>query len=112
MKFLNLSKCGSLSWLPDLSKARSLEELDLRGSGIQLREEDMCMLAALPLLHPVLVGCEFYGKEGPHPSLDVVRRMVLHQETGIGGETRKQWTELYERDLGMLPVRAKSICES
>ena len=104
---LNLSGCRSLSRLPNLSRTRNLEKLDLSDSGVELREEDMCMLAALPLLHAVLVGtCDNFLSAF---RLDVVRRKVDKADCGSGKwEKRREWGE---RDLGMLPIRADSIGE-
>lgn len=65
---LNLSYCASLSRFPDLSGLTNLEELDLVMSGIELREEDICMVAALPLLRPVRVSLGV--------TLDLVRRKI------------------------------------
>jgi len=75
LQSLNLSDCSALERLPDLSKARSLEELNLDNChGLMLNEEDLEMLATLPLLHPVRFG---HNTEFSTIRLDIVGRKVL-----------------------------------
>jgi hypothetical protein len=52
-----------------LTESRNLEELTLSGCQMRLCEEDICMLASLPLLQPVI----FMGPRGYQYKLDVVR---------------------------------------
>ena len=108
--YLNLSDCVWLRWLPDLSGLRNLLVLVLVGSGIELGEDDLCMLASLSLLQPLVVGREL----GDNLRLDVVRRKVLHQiqdslHPQSSGDSWPEWTEWEERDLGMLPVYVSEI---
>jgi len=61
--------------LPDLSKSRSLEELDLNDCDtLELHEENIQMLATLPLLHPVHFSASF---EWGRIKLDLGRRKLL-----------------------------------
>jgi len=54
LRILDLRYCWCLEQLPDLSKSRRLEELILDCcNGLKLHEEDIQILATLPLLHPV-----------------------------------------------------------
>lgn len=71
LRCLILRDCCSLLRLPDLSGLRGLEELNIGNSCIKLRKEDIRMLAALPLLQPVMVTAKGDFR------LDVVRHKVL-----------------------------------
>ena len=111
LRSLDLWNCKSLTRLPDLSRMRNLEELNLLGCGVELEEDDMRMLTALPLLRPVLVGSTsvYFGCR-----LDVGRRKVL-KWIAAPGECRwptsswKSWRKWEERNLDMLPMKAINI---
>lgn len=111
LRCLDLTECGLLTRLPDLRGMSSLEELDLRGSGVEIGEEDFCMLATLPLLHPVRIGRRYM--QG-YLRLDVVRRKVLKwvqesYQTRTSGDAWVAWTRWEERDLGMLPIQVQDL---
>jgi hypothetical protein len=79
--------------LPDLSKSRNLEKLTLLACEMELCEEDIRMLASLPLLQPVKVKSSMGGCF----KLDLARRKMLKQGSlGIG------WVE---SDLGIPPIK-------
>jgi len=79
--------------LPDLSKSRNLEELELSWcERLELHERDIEMLSELPLLQPVLWSGWW---DVSKLRLDVVRRKWLIYPY-IGGEE--------ERDVGALPI--------
>jgi hypothetical protein len=71
LRCLDLSRCGRLSGLPDLSQSTNLEELDLRMTEGELCEDDVCMLARLRQLQPVPIGVRGIVR------LDLVRRKKL-----------------------------------
>ena len=91
--------------LPALSKSRNLEELDLYECAMELYEEDICMLAGLPLLQPVRVkGFGFTPRR-----LDLVRQRALELEARTSDfEISETWSwrnELWmESDLGKPPI--------
>ncbi|KAG0611617.1 hypothetical protein M758_7G152900 [Ceratodon purpureus] len=110
LRCLILRDCTSLRRLPDLSDLRSLEELDLGNSGISLQDEDIRMLAALPLLQPVVVGTRRDSR------LDVVKRKVLKwvgasedQYYQHPPESWLSWTKWEERNLRSLPLEVRSM---
>ncbi|KAG0592267.1 hypothetical protein M758_1G231600 [Ceratodon purpureus] len=96
LRCLLLRDCGKLSRLPDLTKSTNLEELSLRGSGIMLYEESICMLANLPLLRPVQVT--------PFTKVDMVKRKVLQCDLYNG-------TVETERDLETPPISVRGWFE-
>jgi Leucine-rich repeat (LRR) protein len=69
LRRLTFHWCNIFLRLPDLTESRNLEELTLSGCQMRLCEEDICMLASLPLLQPVI----FMGPRGYQYKLDVVR---------------------------------------
>jgi hypothetical protein len=108
IRSLNLQYCTSLDRLPDLSGLRSLQDLNLRYSSVKLREEDICMLAALPLLRPVRFVTCYDGQLGFTCRLDVVRRKVLKWVPVSGQHYQRytprswlSWKNWEERDLDL-----------
>jgi len=93
LRYLLLKECKCLERFPALSKSKSLEELDLDGClALKLYEDDIQMLATLPLLRPVRFSKVSVGVL----TLDFVRRKVL----------RHIWREdkLEEEELGQPPI--------
>ncbi|KAG0570617.1 hypothetical protein KC19_6G175300 [Ceratodon purpureus] len=94
--------------LSDLGCLTNLEELHLDGSDVELREEDVCVLASLPRLNPVgvVVGMGMYGKF----RVDVKRRKVLKSDPRCRRwekwEKCKKWEE---RELGELLVSCGTV---
>jgi hypothetical protein len=100
LRCLDLSRCGRLSGLPDLSQSTNLEELDLRMTEGELCEDDVCMLARLRQLQPVPVG------RWGNVRWDLVRRKELYYPEWAP----RAWVdwkehEWHERDLGIPPYR-------
>jgi Leucine-rich repeat (LRR) protein len=96
LRRLSFIRCTIFSRLPDLSKSRNLEELTLWGCEMELCEEDIRMLASLPLLQPVEIDTSRRVK------LDLARRKVL----------RLRSFEWKESDLGIPPINiGKSFLE-
>jgi hypothetical protein len=94
LRRLSFYWCNMFLRLPDLSKSRNLEEVELKGCEMELCEEDIRMLASLPLLQPVEVE---WMPGILRFKLDVVRRKMLRQ--GF-------WTfEWEESDLGIPPIK-------
>jgi hypothetical protein len=100
LRCLDLSRCGRLSGLPDLSQSTNLEELDLRMTEGELCEDDVCMLARLRQLQPVPIGR--WGRV----RLDLVRRKELYNPS-LAPRAWVDWKEheWHERDLGTPPYR-------
>jgi hypothetical protein len=94
LRRLTFNGCRIFSRLPDLSKSRNLEELELKRCEMELCEEDICILASLPLLQPVLI---ITRRLGSLFKLDVVRRKMLRQ-----GFRTFEWEE---SDLGTPPIK-------
>ena len=100
LQCLDLSYCGRLSRLPDLSQSTNLEELDLSGTEGELCEDDVCMLARLRQLQPVPIGP--WG----NVRLDLDRRKELtHYSRSSAPRTWVDWKEheWLETDLGIPP---------
>ena len=104
LKELDLHNCESLSRLPNVSGLRNLEELHLFNTDIELGEEAIGMLAALPLLQSIQVGS--YS----HVRLDAVKRKVhalCHRY--YSKPPSLEGANWEEHDLGTLPVKARSF---
>jgi hypothetical protein len=106
LRCLDLSECGRLPRLPDLSQSTNLEELNLRQTEWELCEDDVCMLARLRQLQPVPIGRWGFVR------LDLVRRKELYYPS----LTPRAWVdwkehEWHERDLGIPPYRVRRSME-
>jgi hypothetical protein len=111
LRCLDLSKCGRLSGLPDLSQSTNLEELNLRGCRGELCEDDVCMLARLRQLHPVPIGSRGDFR------LNLVRRKKLtHYSRRLAPRAWVDWKERewQETDLGIPPysIEINYPCDS
>jgi hypothetical protein len=104
LRCLDLSVCGRLSGLPDLSQSTNLEELNLRHCEGELCEDDVCMLARLRQLQPVPIG------RWGDVRLDLVRRKELYYPS-LASRAWVDWKEheWHESDLGTPPYRLNSI---
>ena len=91
LRCLDLSHCRIQSQLPDMSEYKSLEELKLVSSEIELHEEDIDMLASLPLLQPVPVGGSCV--DIPRCRLDLVRKKVLNYRSRFGCGAPDSWLD-------------------
>jgi hypothetical protein len=94
LRRLSFNWCKISLRLPDLSESRNLEELTLWGCEMELCEEDIRMLASLPLLQLVTV---IPRRGTPCVKLDLVRRKM---STGL---SPFKWEE--ESDLGIPPIK-------
>ena len=94
LRCFTLRDCKISSRLPDLSKSTNLEELSLLGCEMELHEEDIRMLASLPLLQPVQLSYDY-----DRVKLDLVRRKLLR--SGLFG-----WKE---SDLGNPPIKIRGF---
>lgn len=106
LRSLNLTDCISLKRLPNLSKSKSLEELKLDCCDrLKLYDEDLKMLATLPLLHPVPFSRLYECKT---IRLDIVGRKVLRYlgPTLDAPESWLAWKEgkWEELELGFPPI--------
>jgi len=93
--------------LPDLSKSRNLEELDLDCcETLELREEDIQTLATLPSLHPVHFSS---SSECERIKLDLGGRKVLqYVRTDVHPpKSALNWMEgeWEEKELGRPPIK-------
>lgn len=69
LRDLKLMNCRILSGWPDLSRSKELENINLDRCEVEMQEDDIHMLASLPLLQPLLVNT--------FVQLDLVQRKVL-----------------------------------
>ena len=68
---IQLGGCESLCRLSDMSKLTNLKMLDLRGTRVELHEEDIHMLEGLQALEPVLVaGSSYFNYRSSYVYLD------------------------------------------
>jgi hypothetical protein len=101
LRRLAFQRCKIPSRLPDLSESRNLEELTLWACEMELCEEDIRMLASLPLLQPV----EVESRSGNCVKLDLVRRKVLNNHGYWSRKWEESDLEPKESDLGTLPIK-------
>ena len=92
---IELWGCESLCRLADMSKLTNLKVLDLRGTRVELHEEDIHMLEGLQALEPVMVASLSFVKRLSSYGLDFKRHKIMYPRSRqlMGYKSWQTWKE-------------------